>query len=511
MSDEPLKRTPLFANHQALGARLVPFAGWEMPIQYKGISLEHQAVRERAGLFDVSHMGELELRGERALELVNSLITNDIARAADGQATYTCCCNERGTILDDLIVYRRAADDMLVVCNASNRDKISAHFAAAARSVCEFEDISDKTALLALQGPRALDVLKRAGVSLDLGALKTFRFASGTVAGIRCVVARTGYTGEDGVELFCAWDDAVALWDALLSAGSDAGIEPIGLGARDTLRLDARLSLYGNEIDETTNPLEAGLGWVVKFDKPDFIGKAALVRTQRARSGTDLGRLRDDRPRHRAPRLPAVRRRRQRVRGMHLGRPLAHPGQEHRSRLCPSRVERDRQRAPGRLPRQKDPRTDREDSLLQAQVNGQSAEETNSTMSSPKEVKEDRKYTKDHEWARTEGSELLVGITAFAVDALGDITLVSLDVKVGDSVSAGKTFGTIESVKTLSDLFAPVSGKITRINGALENNPELINEDSWGKGWMIAIAPDAGAGELMDAESYANHLSHSDH
>jgi len=277
VSDELLKRTPLFAKHEALGARLVPFAGWEMPIQYKGISLEHQAVRERVGLFDVSHMGELELRGDRALELVNSLITNDIARAADGQATYTCCCNEAGTVLDDLIVYRRAANDVLVVCNASNRAKISAHFAAAANGVCEFADVSDRTALLALQGPEALAVLKRAGVSLDLASLKTFRFAQGSVAGVRCVIARTGYTGEDGVELFCAWDDAVALWDALLSAGSDAGIEPIGLGARDTLRLDARLSLYGNEIDETTNPLEAGLGWVVKLDKPDFRGKAALV------------------------------------------------------------------------------------------------------------------------------------------------------------------------------------------------------------------------------------------
>jgi len=248
-----------------------------MPIQYKGISVEHQAVRERVGLFDVSHMGELELRGPRALSLVNSLITNDIARAADGQATYTCCCNDAGTVLDDLIVYRRATDDVLVVCNASNRAKISAHFAAAARGVCEFEDVSDKTALLALQGPQALSVLQRAGVSLDLGTLKTFRFAPGSVAGVSCVIARTGYTGEDGVELFCGWGSAVALWDALLRAGKDAGIEPIGLGARDTLRLDARLSLYGNEIDETTNPLEAGLGWVVKLDKPDFKGKAALV------------------------------------------------------------------------------------------------------------------------------------------------------------------------------------------------------------------------------------------
>jgi aminomethyltransferase len=272
-----LKRTALFDQHQRLGARLVPFAGWEMPIQYKGISLEHQAVRERAGLFDVSHMGELELTGDKALALVNSLITNDLARAHNGQATYTCCCNERGTILDDLIVYRRAENDILVVCNASNREKIATHFAAHARGVCDFKDISDETALLALQGPKALGILARAGVTLDLGTLKSFRFAHGTVAGVACTIARTGYTGEDGVELFCAWQDAPALWDTLLEAGASEGIEPIGLGARDTLRLDARLSLYGNDIDETTNPLEAGLGWVVKLDKPDFLGKQALV------------------------------------------------------------------------------------------------------------------------------------------------------------------------------------------------------------------------------------------
>ncbi len=254
----------------------MPFAGWEMPIQYKGISFEHQAVRERAGLFDVSHMGELELRGDKALELVNSLVTNDIARAADGQATYTCCCNEQGMILDDLIVYRRSAWALLVVCNASNRAKIAGHFAAAARAVCDFEDVSDGTALLALQGPRALGILSQAGISLDPSTVTTFRFAPGTIAGIQCLIARTGYTGEDGVELFCAWDDAPALWRALLEAGNTYGIEPVGLGARDTLRLDARLSLYGNEIDETTNPLEAGLAWVTKLDKPPFVGQRAL-------------------------------------------------------------------------------------------------------------------------------------------------------------------------------------------------------------------------------------------
>jgi len=280
VSDELLKRTSLYDKHAALGARLVPFAGWEMPIQYKGISLEHQAVRERAGLFDVSHMGELELRGEKALELVNSLITNDLTRAVDGQATYTCCCNERGTIKDDLIVYRRAHDDVLVVCNASNRAKISAHFAAAARSVCDFKDISDETALLALQGPEALSILSKAGVSLDLSTQKSFRFAQGTIAGIACTIARTGYTGEDGVELFCAWNEAPALWDTLMAAGADAGIEPIGLGARDTLRLEMRYALYGNDIDETTNPIEAGLGWVVKAAKGEFTGRDAIEKVR---------------------------------------------------------------------------------------------------------------------------------------------------------------------------------------------------------------------------------------
>jgi aminomethyltransferase len=277
MADEPLKRTPLHERHLALGARLVPFAGYEMPIQYAGgISAEHRAVRERVGLFDVSHMGELRLSGAKALALVDSLVTNDVGRATDGQAVYTCCCNEQGTILDDLIVYRNSSSDILVVCNASNRAKIAAHFAAHARGSCDFRDESEDTALLALQGPKALAVLAAAGGSGEPATLKSFRFRAGSVGGVACTIARTGYTGEDGVELFCATKDAPALWDALLSAGASHGISAVGLGARDTLRLEARLSLYGNDIDETTNPLEAGLAWVVKFEKPEFTGKRAL-------------------------------------------------------------------------------------------------------------------------------------------------------------------------------------------------------------------------------------------
>jgi aminomethyltransferase len=283
MSDSPLRRTSLYAEHVALGARMVPFAGWEMPVQYTGIVDEHVAVRTAAGAFDVSHMGELRLRGEHAGQVVDHLVTNDAKKLVDGQAMYTCACNDQGTILDDLIVYRRAAADWLVVCNASNRAKMSAHFARAAKDHCDFEDQSDRTALIALQGPRAVAILGGLGAeAAALASLKSFTFRDATLAGARCTVARTGYTGEDGVEIFAPWDEAPAVWRALFAAGKAADIKPIGLGARDTLRLEPRLSLYGNDIDETTNPLEAGLGWVVKLDKGDFVGRDALVKIKAA-------------------------------------------------------------------------------------------------------------------------------------------------------------------------------------------------------------------------------------
>ncbi|MFO0758808.1 MAG: glycine cleavage system aminomethyltransferase GcvT [Byssovorax sp.] len=273
-----LLRTPLFEEHQRLGAKLVPFAGWEMPVQYKGVTEEHKAVRAGAGLFDTSHMGEMVLRGEYAGKVVDYLITNDASRLADGQALYTCACNEQGTILDDLIVYRISADNFLIVCNASNRAKIAAHLQKLCENHCEFEDASDKTAMIALQGPKALAIAAAAGGDGPaLAALPSFHFRDAVLANIPCTVARTGYTGEDGIELFSAPEHAAQMFRALV----DLGAEPCGLAARDTLRLEARLSLYGNDIDETTNPLEAGLGWVVKLDKGDFIGRDALVRIKK--------------------------------------------------------------------------------------------------------------------------------------------------------------------------------------------------------------------------------------
>jgi aminomethyltransferase len=278
---QTLLQTPLRAQHVALGAKMVPFAGWEMPVQYGGVTEEHRAVREAAGLFDVSHMGELILSGPYAAQVVNYLITNDASKLVDGQALYTAACNEHGTILDDLIVYRIAEERWLIVCNASNRAKMAAHFAKAAEHHCDFEDASDKTAMIALQGPKALAIAALAGGDGPaLDQIPSFHFRDAVLANVSCTVARTGYTGEDGVEIFCAPDDAPQLFSTLVTLGAPLGLLPCGLAARDTLRLEARLSLYGNDIDETTNPIEAGLGWVVKLDKGDFVGRDALVRVK---------------------------------------------------------------------------------------------------------------------------------------------------------------------------------------------------------------------------------------
>jgi aminomethyltransferase len=276
LSEEPLRRTSLYEVHKKYGGRMVPFAGWEMPVQYTGVTDEHNAVRNAVGLFDVSHMGELEMRGVYAGQVVNYLITNDASKLEDGRALYTTCCNAQGTVLDDLIIYRAREDRYLIVCNASNRDKIVEVFKNAAKDHCEFVDRTDETALIALQGPKAMKVLEQAGDVAHVLALPNFGFADARILNVDVTIARTGYTGEDGVEIFCPWDAAPRIWEGLMELGKPFGIKPAGLGARDTLRLECKMALYGNEIDETTNPLEAGLGWVVKLDKGDFVGRSVL-------------------------------------------------------------------------------------------------------------------------------------------------------------------------------------------------------------------------------------------
>jgi aminomethyltransferase len=278
----PLRRTPLHDEHLALGGKLVPFAGFEMPIQYpSGITAEHNAVRSSAGLFDVSHMGEFEIQGPGALDLIQYVTTNDASRLDVGQAQYSTLPREDGTLIDDLIVYRLDDRYMLVV-NASNRERdldwILGH---ADRFDARVTDRSDDFALLALQGPRASELL-RTLTSTDLDAIGYYRFTVGEVAGRSGILSRTGYTGEDGWELYLGEADASHVWTTILEEGAPMGVIPAGLGARDSLRLEMGYALYGNDVDDTRTPLEAGLGWVTRLEKDDFVGRDALIRLKEA-------------------------------------------------------------------------------------------------------------------------------------------------------------------------------------------------------------------------------------
>ncbi len=275
-SSVTIKRTPFYEFHRAANAKLVDFAGFEMPVRYTGDVREHQRVRESVGLFDVSHMGEFLVRGAGAADWLDEMVTNHVSAMAVGQALYTPMCRPDAGIVDDLLIYR-FADHFMLVVNASNIAKDFAWLDGHRPAGVSLEDRSDATALLALQGPKAPDVLRGhvSDAALDLGY---YRFTTGRLFGVDAVIARTGYTGEDGFELYFAPAGAVAVWEGLMAAGRPFGLEPVGLGARDTLRLELAYMLYGNDIDDTTTPLEAGLGWTVKLQKPRFHGREVLAR-----------------------------------------------------------------------------------------------------------------------------------------------------------------------------------------------------------------------------------------
>jgi aminomethyltransferase len=286
-----LKRTALYEEHQKLNGRLIDFGGWELPVQYSGLLDEHVACRSSAGLFDVSHMGEVHVEGPGSEAFLNYLVTNNVSKIAVGQAQYSAMCNEGGGIVDDLVIYRRATDRFLVVVNASNTEKDFSHMQAIAR---KFEKtFGDEAGLftltnesahytqIAIQGPRASEILQTL-TETPLAQIKTYWFAEGKILGsIPAVLARTGYTGEDGFEVYVPWNKGPEVWRALVEAGTPLGLKPCGLGARDTLRLEMKYPLYGNELSDETNPLEAGLGWVTKLtEKADFIGKTPILRAK---------------------------------------------------------------------------------------------------------------------------------------------------------------------------------------------------------------------------------------
>ena len=284
MDNKSLKRTSLFEEHCKLSGRMVDFGGWELPVQYSGVMEEHRACREAAGLFDVSHMGEVHVEGAGAEAYLNFLVSNHVAKLNDLQAQYTVMCNRAGGIVDDLVIYRRARDRFLVVVNASNTDKdfswmqeIATEFRATNPSLpFTITNQSAEYTQIAIQGPKAAAILQSL-TATPLSPIKTYWFAEGSVLGsIPAILARTGYTGEDGFEVYVPWAKGPEVWRALYEAGVPFGLKPCGLGARDTLRLEMKYPLYGNELSDTTNPLEAGLGWVVKMDKGNFVGREQI-------------------------------------------------------------------------------------------------------------------------------------------------------------------------------------------------------------------------------------------
>lgn len=275
-------KTSLFEEHQKLSGKIIDFGGWALPVQYTGLMDEHINCRTNAGIFDVSHMGEFLVEGNKAKDFINSLITNDLARLEDGQALYSVLCNDQGGIIDDLIVYQRTPSRFLVVVNASRRAQDWEQFSkmlppGTSERDIKLQDKSMETSMIALQGPKAAQILRDA-LGVDASALKPFQFLEKVILdNFPSIISRTGYTGEDGFEIYLEWNHGPALWQALMKAGASHGLKPCGLGARDTLRLEMKYPLYGQDLTEQTNPLEAGLGWTVKLNKAQFVGKDALT------------------------------------------------------------------------------------------------------------------------------------------------------------------------------------------------------------------------------------------
>ena len=275
-------KTPLFETHKKLGAKIIEFGPWFMPLYYTSIVDEHNTVRNRVGLFDVSHMGEFSIKGKDTLAFIQGLITNDVSRLNNNQALYTPMCNDNGTIIDDLVVYKFSAEHFMLVVNASNIEKDFEWIEGVARKFDKdiiLKNISDETSLLTLQGPKAEEVLQKI-TNLDLSRMKYYWFQEGRIEEIQAIISRTGYTGEDGFEIYLKSEYASQIWNRLLEIGKKEGIKPIGLGARDTLRLECAMLLYGNDMDETKPPLEANIAWTIKFNKEDFIGKKALLKQE---------------------------------------------------------------------------------------------------------------------------------------------------------------------------------------------------------------------------------------
>ena len=489
------KKTCLYEKHVALGALISPFGGFDMPIQYTNIVDEHQAVRQHCGVFDVSHMGEVLVSGKDAERYVNHIFTNDIRGIPNGKILYGMMCYEHGGVVDDLLVYKMADDRFFLVINASNIDKDWAWIQQQAEGFdIKLEHQSDQYGELAIQGPEAEQVMEEVlGIPCKELAFYTFKILNTnsqqpTVNSF--IVSRTGYTGEDGFEIYASAEYINECWDKLIAAG----IKPCGLGCRDTLRFEVGLPLYGDELSEDITPIMAGLGIFVKLDKDEFIGKEALAK-QKAEGAPQklVGIELNDKaiPRHGYAVLN--------MEGETIGEVTTgyHTISTDKS-VCMALI---------------DAQYAKLDTDLQIQIRKKvfpgKWSKNNSIIKTIKnkynmaKVIEGLYYSESHEYVRVEGNFGFIGITDYAQNALGNVVYVDLP-EVDDEVTAGEEFGAVESVKAASDLISPVSGTVVEVNDELDDQPELVNQDAFAN-WIIKVemSDKSELDNLMDAKAYA--------
>ncbi len=478
-----------------------------------------------SGIFDVSHMGDIRLAGPEALAAVQHISMNDASRLAVGQAQYSALLYPEGTFVDDVIVHRLGEDEYLLVINAGTREKDFNWVRDNTRQFdCKVEHLSDDFTQIAIQGPKGVDLLQKL-TDADLSAVKFYWVTRGTVCGLKNIlIARTGYTGEDGFEIYIPTDEAtsVRVWNEILDAGKEFGVVPCGLGSRNTLRLEAKLPLYGHEISDTINVWEAGLDRFIKMEKPEFIGRAALESAKAAGLRKTLVGLGDGGARHCSRWLQSSGRcRRRKIGYVTSGSPapflkkniaLAYVPPEFAEVGTKLKVEIRGQGVGAQVvPTPVLQETEEELSETKCTLTARSSKLGANRNSQEPEAKmsypADLKYTKEHEWIKVDGSNATIGITDYAQESLGDIVFVDLP-KPGSEITAGKTFGTVESVKAVSDLYAPASGTVTEVNGELATAPEKINKEA-NTTWMVKVTlknPDE-LKNLLSAADYEKFVS----
>ncbi len=490
VSEAAPKKTPLYGEHVQLGARMVPFAGWLMPVQYTRIVEEHQAVRNNVGMFDISHMGQLIVEGTGACEWLNAMLTNNVGKLDVGTGQYTFLLNERGGIIDDLIVYRIGEQKFLLVVNAARADEDFAWLQGHLVNAVLLTNRSADFGGVAIQGPQITEFFHALfGRDIDLpsrNSIADFPFDGTTVS-----VARTGYTGEDGIEVFFRATDAAKFWNAALERGKPFGIKPCGLGARDTLRLEMCYPLNGSDLSPERNPIEAGLGFFVDLTKPNFIGRDVLVETKEKGPHEKLVpfRMKEKGP----PPRPhyAVFEDGQRVGevtsgtlspSLNWGIGMAYVSTRSRENRLANRY---------RNSRTKISSYHRKEAALQKIMN----------------VPDDLLYTESHEWIKREGDNVRVGITDHAQSELTDVVYVELP-KMDRQADAKEAIAVVESVKAASDIYAPLKGTVVEVNKALEADPGLINREPYGQGWIFILKLDNADDlkQLKDAEAYKKQI-----